>query len=118
MEPVLHGLRAIGVLLALADFGGGLSSVAHVVRLPVDVVKLDRSVVMGLPGGKREWAVLRAVAGITRSINIPLLAEGIENPSQVAALRREGCEIMQGYFYGRPVSAAELTPPVLASACA
>ena len=108
LEEVLKGLQAIGVQLALDDFGGGLSSVAHLVRLPVDVVKLDRSIVAGLPGGARERAVLRAVAGVAQSMSIPLLAEGIETEAQMFALRREGCEIMQGYLYGRPVPAAEL----------
>ena len=111
LEEVLNGLRAIGIQLALDDFGGGLSSVAHIVRLPVDIVKLDRSIVAGLPGGERERAVLRAVAGIARSMNIPLLAEGIESEAQIFTLRREGCEIMQGYLYSRPVSAAEFMVP-------
>lgn len=118
LEEVLTGLRAIGVKLALDDFGGGLSSVAHLVRLPIDIVKLDRSIVAGLPAGARERAVLRAVAGITRSMNIPLLAEGIESEQQIFALRREGCEIMQGFLYSRPVSAAELVPAVNPSVAA
>lgn len=114
VEAVLAGLRAIGVQLALDDFGGGLSSVAHLVRLPVDVVKLDRSIVAGLPDGMRERAVLRAVSGIARSMAIPLLAEGIETEEQVFVLRREGCEVMQGYLFGRPVPAAALVPPASA----
>ncbi len=117
MEQVLNGLRAIGIKLALDDFGGGLSSVAHLVRLPVDLVKLDRSIVSGLPGGTRERAMLRAVAGIARSMNIPLLAEGIESEAQVFALRREGCEIIQGFLYSRPVSAVELVPSLNSVAC-
>lgn len=118
VEEVLNGLRAIGVRMALDDFGGGLSSVAHLVRLPINIVKLDRSIVSGLPHGERELAVLRAVAGIARSMNIPLLAEGIETEAQIFTLRREGCEIMQGYLYGRPVSAAELMDPDGLSAAA
>lgn len=117
MEQVLNGLRAIGIKLALDDFGGGLSSVAHLVRLPVDLVKLDRSIVSGLPGGTRERAMLRAVAGIARSMNIPLLAEGIESEAQVFALRREGGEIIQGFLYSRPVSAVELVPSLNSVAC-
>lgn len=117
VEQVLNGLRAIGIKLALDDFGGGLSSVAHLVRLPVDLVKLDRSIVSGLPGGTRERAMLRAVAGIARSMNIPLLAEGIESEAQVFALRREGCEIIQGFLYSRPVSAVELVPSLNSVAC-
>ena len=102
IEPVLRGLRAIGVRLALDDFGGGLSSIAHLVRLPVDSVKLDRSVVAGLPDGVRERAVLKAVAGMARSMGIPMVAEGVENHDQAAALLAEGCRIMQGFLYGRP----------------
>lgn len=117
VEQVLNGLRAIGIKLALDDFGGGLSSVAHLVRLPVDLVKLDRSIVSGLPGGTRERAMLRAVAGIARSMNIPLLAEGIESEAQVFALRREGCEIIQGFLYSRPVSEVELVPSLNSVAC-
>ena len=117
LEQVLNGLRAIGIKLALDDFGGGLSSVAHLVRLPVDVVKLDRSIVAGLPSGPRERAVLRAVAGIARSMNIPLLAEGIESETQIFALRREGCEIMQGFLYSRPVPASALVPSDSSVAC-
>ena len=111
LEEVLGGLRAIGIRLALDDFGAGLSSVAHLVRLPIDLVKLDRSIVAGLPDGERERAMVRAVVGIARSMNIPLLAEGVENEAQIFTLRREGCEIMQGYLHGRPVSAAEFLAP-------
>jgi diguanylate cyclase (GGDEF)-like protein len=108
VEPVLNALRAIGVRLALDDFGGGLSSIAHLVRLPVDSVKLDRSVVAGLPDGVRERAVLKAVMGIVRSMHIPLIAEGVENEDQAAALLLEGCTIMQGFLYGRPTQAAAI----------
>ena len=107
--PVLDALRALGVRLALDGFGGGLSSMSHLVRLPVGLVKLDRSVIAGLPG-KKEQAMLRAVVAMAGSLGLPVLAEGVETESQLFSLRREGCLLMQGYLFGRPVAAESLVP--------
>ncbi|MFH5925236.1 putative bifunctional diguanylate cyclase/phosphodiesterase [Roseomonas xinghualingensis] len=108
MAPVLHELTADGVRLSLDDFGGGRSALAHLLRLPVDQVKLDRSIVAGLPGGARERAILRAVATLARGMEIPLLAEGVETEVQRDALLEEGCAVMQGWLFGRGVPASEL----------
>ncbi len=111
IAPVLHDLIGEGVRLSLDDFGGGLSALAHLLRLPVDQVKLDRSIVAGLPGGAREKAILRAVSALARGMEIPLLAEGVETEEQVEALLAEGCTVMQGWLFGRAVSADTLVPP-------
>ncbi|SHJ64618.1 diguanylate cyclase (GGDEF) domain-containing protein [Roseomonas rosea] len=108
IAPVLHELIADGVRLSLDDFGGGSSALAHLLRLPVDQVKLDRSIVAGLPGGARERAILRAVATLARGMEIPLLAEGVETEAQREALVAEGCTVMQGWLFGRAVPAGEL----------
>lgn len=108
--PVLADLSEMGVGLALDDFGGGLSSLSHLVRLPVSLLKLDRSIVAGLPGD-RERTLLRAVMSLADGLSIPVLAEGIETEAQAFALRREGCTLMQGYLFGRPVPADVLVPP-------
>jgi len=108
MVPVLHELTADGVRLSLDDFGGGRSALAHLLRLPVNQVKLDRSIVAGLPGGARERAILRAVATLARGMEIPLLAEGVETEIQRQALLKEGCAAMQGWLFGRGVPAGEL----------
>ncbi|WP_458096985.1 putative bifunctional diguanylate cyclase/phosphodiesterase [Roseomonas sp. WA12] len=110
VAPVLHELIADGVRLSLDDFGGGSSALAHLLRLPVDQVKLDRSIVAGLPGGARERAILRAVATLARGMEIPLLAEGVETEAQREALLTEGCTVMQGWLFGRAVPAGELVP--------
>jgi diguanylate cyclase (GGDEF)-like protein len=107
----LETLRAMGVRLSLDDFGGGVSSMAHLVQLPVQRVKLDHSIVRRLPDGKREVAVLGAVATLARSLKIELVAEGVEKEAQAAALRAEGCFVMQGWLYGRPLAADLLVPP-------
>ncbi|MBP0445962.1 bifunctional diguanylate cyclase/phosphodiesterase [Roseomonas sp. SSH11] len=108
IAPVLNELIADGVRLSLDDFGGGSSALAHLLRLPVDQVKLDRSIVEGLPGGARERAILRAVATLARGMEIPLLAEGVETEAQREALLAEGCTVMQGWLFGRAVRAEEL----------
>jgi diguanylate cyclase (GGDEF)-like protein len=116
MAPILAQLSRLGVQLALDDFGAGASSLAHLVRLPVNRVKLDRSIVGALPGGSAEGAILRAAVALARSLEIEVLAEGVETELQAAALRREGCTAMQGWLYGRPLEADALVPPAEASA--
>lgn len=107
----LEALRTMGVRLSLDDFGGGVSAMAHLVQLPVQRVKLDRSITHGLPDGKREAAVLGAVATLSRSLGVELMAEGVEKEAQARALRAEGCFVMQGWLYGRPRTATLLVPP-------
>jgi diguanylate cyclase (GGDEF)-like protein len=109
--PTLEALRGLGVRLALDDFGGGRSSLAHALRLPVSRLKLDRSVVAGLPGAAKSRALLRAITALARSMEIEVLAEGVETEAQAFALRREGVSVVQGYLVGRPVPADQLCDP-------
>ena len=101
VAPILEQLCDMRVRLALDDFGGGMSSVSHLVRLPYQLVKLDRSIVAGLPN-PRERAVLSAVVAVAKSLSIPVLAEGVETESQAFMLRREGVQLVQGFLYGKP----------------
>jgi EAL domain-containing protein (putative c-di-GMP-specific phosphodiesterase class I) len=82
--PQLAALRALGVRLALDDFGAGHSSLAHALRLPVQRLKLDRSIVSELPQGARSRAMLRAITALARSMEIELLAEGVETEAPLA----------------------------------
>jgi EAL domain-containing protein (putative c-di-GMP-specific phosphodiesterase class I) len=107
----------LGVRLALDDFGAGHSSLAHALRLPVQRLKLDRSIVSELPQGVRSRAMLRAITALARSMEIELLAEGVETEAQAYALRREGVTLVQGYLYGVPQPASALiAAPALAAA--
>ena len=80
---------------------------SHLVRLPVGLVKLDRCIVMGLPG-TQESAMLRAVCAMANSLGLPVLAEGVETEAQLFSLRREGCTLIQGYLTGRPMTPEDL----------
>jgi diguanylate cyclase (GGDEF)-like protein len=107
----LERLSALGVRLALDDFGAGLSSLAHVVRLPVRRLKLDRTIVAGLDSADgRSRAVLRATLALARGVGIEVVAEGVETEAQSFALRREGCAIAQGWLIGHPVREEALVP--------
>lgn len=107
----LAALREVGVTLALDDFGGGHSGLPHVVRLPVQRLKLDRSITAGLPDDPKSYAVLRATMALARGMGIEVIGEGVETEAQAFALRRAGCHIIQGWLVGRPMRAEELVPP-------
>ena len=114
---MLTELRGDGVHLAIDDFGTGYSSLGALRRLPVDLVKIDRSFVASLPedddAGTIAWAVVR----LGHTLGMPVLAEGVETPEQREALRRFGCDQAQGYLFSRPVPAAEIDALLAAPAC-
>ncbi|BAL86131.1 putative diguanylate cyclase/phosphodiesterase [Actinoplanes missouriensis 431] len=105
---VLGGLKSLGVRLALDDFGTGFSSLSHLSTLPVDVVKIDRSFVQGMPssGGA---SVAEAVLHIARTFDLAPVAEGVEDAAQADWLRGLGAGRAQGYHFARPMPADEVT---------
>jgi diguanylate cyclase (GGDEF)-like protein len=104
---VMEALRSARIHVALDDFGTGYSSLAHLKRLPIDVVKIDRAFVTGLPGDRFDVAIVDAVLSIARSFGFQTLAEGIELQSQATFLTGAGCALGQGFLYGRPMPAAD-----------
>jgi diguanylate cyclase (GGDEF)-like protein/PAS domain S-box-containing protein len=105
---LLHKLREAGVRIALDDFGTGYSSLGYLRRLPFDKIKIDRSFVAEITRREESLAIVRAVAGLGRSLGITVTAEGVENERQLAALLGEGCGEGQGHFFSPPVTAAEV----------
>jgi diguanylate cyclase (GGDEF)-like protein/PAS domain S-box-containing protein len=111
----LRALKQLGIELALDDFGTGSSSLAHLRQFPIDVLKIDKSFVDGVATeGSDAAALVRAIVELARTLRLGTVAEGVESPEQVTALRRANCGRAQGYLFGRPVPAAELEAMLLA----
>ncbi|GAA5533258.1 hypothetical protein Dalu01_01657 [Deinococcus aluminii] len=104
----LAQLRALGVRVALDDFGTGQSSLSLLRRMPVDVLKIDRSFVASLEAEGESVAVIRVVIALAQTLGLDLIAEGVENARQWEALRDLGCPTAQGYFFAAPLPAAEV----------
>ena len=103
----LHALREMGVRIAVDDFGTGYSSLAYLQQLPIDRLKIDRSFVHGFGAEANGSAIVKAIVGIGRSLNMEVLAEGVETLGQLSRIRDDGCRLAQGYYFGRPVPATE-----------
>ena len=98
----LGALRALGVHLSVDDFGSGYSSLAYLERLPVEALKVDRSFVSGVGQRADSTAITTAIVHLARALNLLTVAEGIEQPGQLDALRAMGCELGQGFLFGKP----------------
>ncbi len=110
----LEGLRALGVRLMIDDFGTGYSSLSSLRSHPVDVVKIDRSFVMGMMDSTEDAAIVRAVVELARALDLGVIAEGVETEAHRAALENLGCTLMQGYLFSHPI-APEGVPALLES---
>ncbi|MCU1368181.1 MAG: diguanylate cyclase/phosphodiesterase [Ilumatobacteraceae bacterium] len=108
MAARLDQLRASGVRVAIDDFGTGYSSMSYLSRLPVDVVKIDQSFVQRLSTSTTEAALVRSIIELASSLDLAIVAEGVEEEAQAAVLRRLNCTTGQGYLWSKPVEADEI----------
>ncbi|MEJ2868390.1 EAL domain-containing protein [Actinomycetospora sp. OC33-EN08] len=106
--PALRRLHALGCRLAVDDFGTGQSSLAHLRRLPVDTVKIDKSFVLGMGTESGDVAVVRAIVEMGHTLGLTVVAEGVESAAVRTALTEMGCDVAQGYLVSRPMPAGSL----------
>lgn len=105
---ILEELRAIGIQIAIDDFGTGYSSLSYLKRFPIDKLKIDQSFVRDYKEGTHDDGIVRAIIGMGHNLNLKVIAEGVETQQQADFLQRNGCDEVQGYFYGRPMAADDL----------
>lgn len=105
---VLNALNAVGVRLSIDDFGTGYSSMHYLRHLPFDLIKIDKSFIDGLPQNRDDCAIVTAIITLARSMELDVVAEGVERVEQYDFVRALGCQLIQGYLFGKPQKA----PPV------
>ena len=95
----IQTLSEMGIKIALDDFGTGYSSLSHLKNLPIKIVKIDRSFVKDIPQDENQMALCKGLLYLAKNLNIEVVAEGIENKTQMGFFKKLGCNYAQGYFY-------------------
>jgi EAL domain-containing protein (putative c-di-GMP-specific phosphodiesterase class I) len=109
----LSALRDVGITVAIDDFGTGYSSLAYIAKLPINALKIDRSFITGMMEGSDNLAIVRSIISLAHSLNLKVVAEGVETNEQVARLWQLGCNEMQGYVYSPPLPFLDFSKLIL-----
>jgi EAL domain-containing protein (putative c-di-GMP-specific phosphodiesterase class I) len=107
-EKVLNELKGLGFHLTMDDFGTGYSSLAYLKRFPFDTVKVDQSFVRGIPDNRDDVAIVEAIIAMAHSLQLKVVAEGVETQEQLELLRKLGCDQIQGYYFSKPIPASDV----------
>jgi EAL domain-containing protein (putative c-di-GMP-specific phosphodiesterase class I) len=105
----LNRLRDLGVKLSVDDFGTGYSSLSYLRRFPINQLKIDRSFVNEVTENPDDAAIIAAIASLAHTLKLEVVAEGVETAEQMSRLAEQGCRMMQGFFFSRPLPAAQMT---------
>jgi EAL domain-containing protein (putative c-di-GMP-specific phosphodiesterase class I) len=104
---ILQSLREIGNKISIDDFGTGYSSLAYLHKMPLDILKVDRSFVNGMFESEKHLAIVRTIIGLASSLQLQVIAEGVETVEQLQKLQSLGCDMIQGYYLSKPIPAAD-----------
>lgn len=107
---IVENLRKKGFRIEMDDFGAGYSSLNMITTLPIDILKIDMSFVRNMEKSERDQKLVELVVDIAKFLNVPTVAEGVETQSQLDTLKKMGCEIIQGYYFSKPVPPADFVP--------
>lgn len=106
---ILQGFRNLGLITALDDFGTGFSSLSYLKRFSLDYLKIDQSFVRGIPHDANDVAITNSVIALAQSLNMGIIAEGVETEEQANYLKEKGCNKLQGYYFSRPLNSQDFT---------
>ena len=104
---VVNSLREAGFKVEMDDFGKGYSSLNMLTSLPIDAIKLDMGFVKGIAESNKELSMVEFIVNVARFLEVPLIAEGVENSEQYLLLKKAGCDVIQGYYFSKPVNTSE-----------
>jgi EAL domain-containing protein (putative c-di-GMP-specific phosphodiesterase class I) len=107
-RAVLDELRSLGLKIAIDDFGTGFSSLSYLRTLPVDTLKIDKSFIDGIVDSIEDRKIVEAIVHLGRSLNLHVVAEGVETEAQARLLRAMSCDALQGYLFARPMEGAAI----------
>jgi EAL domain-containing protein (putative c-di-GMP-specific phosphodiesterase class I) len=101
---IMQALSGMGIQISIDDFGTGYSSLSYLKRFPIHTLKMDKSFIDHVTDDEEDASFARMVIGIAKSLNLDLIAEGVESESQLEFLRAEGCKLIQGFYFSKPLS--------------
>ena len=104
---ILESIKRLGIKIAVDDFGTGYSSLSYLQKLPIDILKIDRSFIQDLLEDQSSIEIVRTIISLAKNLGLNVIAEGVETKEQCDYLMREGCNLMQGYYFSKPLSAKE-----------
>jgi len=104
MTSILHALHAMGLSISIDDFGTGFSALSYLHQFPISQIKIDRTFVRDIPADREKSALVKAILSIAVALHLEAVAEGVETPEQAQHLIEQGCQLAQGYLFGKPVS--------------
>lgn len=105
---VMNELKDLGFSFAIDDFGTGYSSLAYLKKMPVDVIKIDRSFVNSMHENKADWQIIMSTIAMVKNLELDVVAEGVETKEQLASLAENDCDIIQGYYFSKPIPDVEV----------
>jgi EAL domain-containing protein (putative c-di-GMP-specific phosphodiesterase class I) len=103
----------MGFRIEMDDFGSGYSSLNMLSSMPIDVLKMDRAFVSNMEYEEKDLQLVQLILGIGRNLKIPVIAEGVETETQMQLLKKMGCELVQGYYFSRPLPASEFEKSII-----
>ena len=108
IQEALTNLTDIGIKLSIDDFGTGYSSLSQLKSMPISILKIDKSFIDHIPHNKQDVAIIKSIISLSKNLELQVVAEGVETIEQLNYLRDNGCEMIQGYYYSKPVSSIEI----------